>query len=270
MVVDGGSTDGTVEWLKRVSRQRATDTYQLRFVSEADDGMYDALNKGFDSASGQVFAWLNCDEQYLPGTLQKVEASLGAKPSVDILFGGMVMVDPEGEFLACRKAMPMRRNFLEVSYLYNFSCAMFIHRSLWEILGRFDVEYQNAGDEEWVRRALSIGAKTATLNDYLAAFTYSDQNLSSASGALEEHEVLKRSSSGVSRLLKIPFNLVRIAEKMIRGGHLQRTPFAYEIYGEKEVGRKRFNVVRPTCLWPDERTPYLLSHRLKRRWFDGF
>jgi len=261
--MDGGSTDGTVEWLKQAVELFSTDTYHLTFVSEADEGMYDALNKGFDRASGDIFAWLNCDEQYLLGALQKVEAFLGESPSVDIFFGGMLMVDPEGEFLACRKAMPMRRNFLEASYLYNYSCSMFVRESLWEALEGFDVEYQNASDEEWVRRALSIGVKTATLNDYLSTFTYSDQNLSSVDRALEEHEALKHGGSAASRIFKLPFNLLRLMEKFFRGGHVQRAPITYEIYTKNNGDRMSFDVAKPTCCWPDEKKPYLLSHRLK-------
>ena len=266
IVMDGGSTDGTVEFLEEHlanSSELKANGYSFSYISEKDDGMYDALNKGFSRASGELFAWLNCDEQYLPGTLQKVVDFYATNPSVDILFGGMLMVNPEGEFLACRKAMPMRRNFLEASYLYNYSCAMFVRESLWKRLGGFDVEYENAGDEEWVRRALSIGAKSETLNDYLSSFAYSDQNLSSLGGALKEHEALKQRGSAASRIFKLPINLLRLMEKGFRGGHIQKTPIDYEIYTKNTGERTMFEVATPTTCWPDAKKPYLLSHRLK-------
>jgi len=71
-IQDGGSTDGTVEWLADcVAHQSSTDSYQLTFTSEADEGMYDAINKGWMQApdDADVIAHLNCDEQYLPGAL---------------------------------------------------------------------------------------------------------------------------------------------------------------------------------------------------------
>ena len=77
IVADGGSTDGTVEWLKR---QR-----NLRWVSEKDRGMYDAINKGFRMAGGDIVAHLNCDEQYLPGTLAAVADVFARHPGVDIV-----------------------------------------------------------------------------------------------------------------------------------------------------------------------------------------
>lgn len=210
-----------------------------------------------------IIAWLNCDEQYLPGTLQKVADFFEANPDVDILFGGMLMVDEKGELLSCRKAMPMRRLFLEASYLYNYSCAMFFRRSLWKRLGGFDTSFRNAGDEELVRRALAAGAKTAGLDEYLATFTYGEDNLSSDPAAVQEHERLKRSSSLFARTFKLPLNLLRLCEKALRGGMSQLGPVEYAIYGSDPIARIRFSADHPGCKWPDETRPYLTSHRLK-------
>ena len=301
-IQDGGSTDGTVEFLQkfdaelreqqskvsadlsplrpvsplgrkrngrafrfgsRGSASAVCPAYTFSYSSERDAGMYDALNKGLARADGDVVAWLNCDEQYLRGTLKKAEVFFRANPFVDILFGGMLMVDSQGKLLACRQAMPMRRYFLEASYLYNYSCAMFVRRSLWEQRGGFDTAYRNAGDEEWVRRAMVSGAKTATLKEYLSAFGYSAGNLSSAEGALEEHEALKRAGSAAGRIFKLPVNLLRLAEKAARGGQIQKTPVEYELYVEELKKRCKFEVAKPSSQWPDMKTPYLMSHRLK-------
>jgi glycosyltransferase involved in cell wall biosynthesis len=318
-VQDGGSSDGTVDWLRQYKldvergmlnvkddaspnnsttsnlstdspQQPATSNYQLTFASEADEGMYDALNKGIAFALQErpvscqlpvddnftnnqqrttgncddpIVAWLNCDEQYLPGTLARVGKWFSENPAPDILFGGMLMVDPSGRLLACRKAMPMRRLFLEASYLYNYSCAMFVHGSFWKRLGGFDPAYRNAGDEELIHRAVSAGAKTAVLREYLSAFTYSEDNLSSTRVALEEHEALKQTGSAVIRWFKLPINLLRLAEKAARSGHVQKTPVFYEIYTDDRSQRYRFEVDQPSCKWPGASQPYLASHRLK-------
>lgn len=328
-IQDAGSTDGTVEWLGEMgevvdamspSRNQQTSdegvastkkkdsntesltprAYSSSFASEADEGMYDAINKGVafalkqrsasckplkagnpDSASSDlnilnerrdstiltpndsVVAWLNCDEQYLPGTLEKVATFFKAHPDVDILFGSMLMVDEKGELLSCRKAMPMRKRFLEASYLYNYSCAMFFRESLWKELGGFDTSFKNAGDEDLIRRAIKHGARSAVLNDYLATFTYSDTNLSSDPVAVEEHERLKQSISWISRIFRLPINLLRLAEKFLRGGHVQRGPLEYELYQGEGEERTKFESRHPSCRWPDQKMPYLTSHRLK-------
>src|ERR1039458_7906042 len=66
IIQDAGSDDGTLDWLRQDSRVKA-------FV-EKDAGMYDAVNRGLRRASGEILAYLNCDEQYLPGTLITVKA----------------------------------------------------------------------------------------------------------------------------------------------------------------------------------------------------
>src|SRR6266446_4518865 len=79
LVMDGGSRDGTVAWLAA----------QPSLVSEIrrDNGMYDAVNRGFRRARGRIIAHLNCDEQYLPGTLATAIKYFDTHPNVDVLFG---------------------------------------------------------------------------------------------------------------------------------------------------------------------------------------
>jgi glycosyltransferase involved in cell wall biosynthesis len=267
-IQDGGSADGTATLLEQVKSER--EGYRLTFTIAPDEGMYDALNRGVEalrasSASPDeetIISWLNCDEQYLPGTLPLVADYFRAHPEVDILFGGTVLIDESGRFLACRKALPMRRHFLESSYLYNFSCATFFRASCWQKLGGFNLDYKNAGDEELMLRAMRSGVRTAVLNRFLSAFTWGGSNLSSSMSALEEHRRLKR---GSNRWLRAGFNILRLAEKGLSGGFFQRGPLTYEIYLQPDGGRVRFEVRHPTCRWPGTSGPYLLRHRLERR-----
>ena len=290
--------DAEVRELRSEDRAQSPG-YSFTYTIEQDDGMYDAINRGADfilknqsneclllngkelradarekphknyqrttiNSSKQVVAWLNCDEQYLPGTLGKVSTFFQEHPETDILFGGMLVVDENGELLSCRKAMPMRTTFLEASYLYNFSCAMFFRRSLWEKLGGFDTAYKNAGDEELIRRALSAGARTAVLDEYLSTFTYRTDNLSSDPKAADEHAELKGEDGLFVRSLKSLINLMRLAEKWMRGGHRQTGPIEYDIYFNSSEKRQHFVCENPTTRWPDHAYPYLLRHRLNR------
>ena len=67
IIVDGGSTDGTLDILKKYER-----LYNMRWISEKDDGMYDAINKGMRMANGDVLSWINSDDVYHPWTLFSV------------------------------------------------------------------------------------------------------------------------------------------------------------------------------------------------------
>jgi len=95
IVQDAGSDDGTLDWLPNDRRVKA-------FV-EKDQGMYDAVNRGLRRATGDILAYLNCDEQYLPGALAAVNGFFNQHPGVDVLFGDVIMVDGEGRYLYHRK-----------------------------------------------------------------------------------------------------------------------------------------------------------------------
>ena len=100
LIVDAGSTDGTVTWLVEGSGSPGPDTPRdwttatpsasglpsLRWISEPDDGMYAAISKGWCHAKGDILSWLNCDEQYLPGTLAYVASLFDAHPDVDVVY----------------------------------------------------------------------------------------------------------------------------------------------------------------------------------------
>src|SRR5579859_3783100 len=83
IVQDSCSDDGTQDWLPRDPRVRA-------FI-EKDTGMYDAVNRGFRRAQGDILAYLNCDEQYLPGALPAVRQFFERHPEIDMVFGDVVV-----------------------------------------------------------------------------------------------------------------------------------------------------------------------------------
>ncbi|MFB3893902.1 MAG: glycosyltransferase family 2 protein [Phycisphaerae bacterium] len=89
IVMDGGSTDGTVEILKGYGQA-------MRWVSRKDEGQADALNKGFAMATGDVIGWLNSDDLYEPGALAAVAGVFEAEPQTQWLYGKVRIVDADG------------------------------------------------------------------------------------------------------------------------------------------------------------------------------
>ena len=87
IVIDGGSNDGTLEIIENYAERLAY------FISEKDRGQTHALNKGFAKATGQVLAWLNADEEYLPGTLLEVGTYFMNNPDLDLYYGQRIIVD---------------------------------------------------------------------------------------------------------------------------------------------------------------------------------
>jgi glycosyltransferase involved in cell wall biosynthesis len=259
IVADGGSTDGTPEWLalvaQRVEPQRPKPLQgsSFRYFSGKDAGMYDALNKGFDTASGEVVAWLNCDEQYLEGTLARVRAVFEADPKLDVLFGGALLVRPDNSLLAARKPYPARHAYIATSHLYNLSCAMFFRRRIWQGDLRFDTRFRNLGDHDLVLRMLKKGVRTRTLPVPLSAFTFTGGNLSWTEGAQREAIQLREEAPAWARALRIPLNALRVTEKLLHGGY-GHAAVDYALYeGDASAPRRRFHVDHVSVKWPDEK-----------------
>jgi glycosyltransferase involved in cell wall biosynthesis len=93
IVIDGGSTDESVAIIRRHERSLA------KWVSEPDKGQADALKKGFSLATGELFAWLNADDSYLPGALKKVAEAFVSSGGNSTLVGGGRMADTQGHIL---------------------------------------------------------------------------------------------------------------------------------------------------------------------------
>jgi glycosyltransferase involved in cell wall biosynthesis len=89
LVIDGGSNDGTVELLER------RDDPQLTWVSEPDRGQTHAVNKGLERATGDLCAWLNADDAYIPDAVDRAVELLAAQPDVDLLYGGIQFTDQD-------------------------------------------------------------------------------------------------------------------------------------------------------------------------------
>jgi glycosyltransferase involved in cell wall biosynthesis len=261
IVADGGSTDGTADWLASAAERieaghpspATTGSSTFRYFSGKDGGMYDALNKGFDSASGEVLAWLNCDEQYLEGTLTYVRDRFREDPALDILFGEALLVRPDGSLLAARKPYPARHAYIAASHLYNLSCAMFFRRRLWQQGLRFDTTYRNLGDHDLVLRALRMGARTRHVARPFSVFTFTGGNLSWTDGAKREAARIRQEQPGWIKALRLPLNALRIGEKALSGAY-GHGPVDYAIYPEGDTTtRTRFHAEAVSTKWPDER-----------------
>src|SRR4051812_28791198 len=104
IIQDAGTGPELEQWV------RAHSAPQL-FV-ENDTGVYDALNRGFARATGEIFAFLHSDEQYLPGALKLVERTFAANPKLDLVVGDYLVVDLDGQLLSFHRATPLRSSMI--------------------------------------------------------------------------------------------------------------------------------------------------------------
>lgn len=173
IVVDGGSTDGTGEVLRRYPH--------LRWISEPDRGQADAVNKGFRMAGGDILAWLNADDVYLPGAVSAAVAEL-AGTGCGLVYGGWRQIDEDGSFL--RDIPPEPFDYRELLEVRNMIAqpATFFTREAFEAVGGLDPDYHYAMDYDlWLKIAARFEVRTVP--QVLAAFR---RHAGSKSGAEAE------------------------------------------------------------------------------------
>ncbi len=212
-IQDACSTDGTTEWLSNQN--------DLSWASENDNGMYDAINRGWKRANGDILSWLNSDEQYLPGTLQKVSNFFQSHPDVDFIYGDTIVVDGNGSPIAARREIRLSIIYIANSFLNAFSCTTFFRRRLLDkgIL-RLDDRYKYAADMDLILRLLRLGKRFAKLTDYLSTFTVDGSNMSRHPEILEETTEIQRRYGGFKPLIMRRMIMMgRYIERLVSGSY---------------------------------------------------
>ena len=235
IVQDAGSDDGTLDWLPADPR--------VKVFVEQDQGMYDALNRGLRRAGGDFLAWLNCDEQYLPSTLQHAGAFFERHPEVDVLFGDVVLVDEKGDYLCHRKMQVPVKYHTWTCHLSTLSCATFFRRRVVFDYGSFfDPRLRDVGDGEWMLRLLKRGVRMATLGEFTSVFTRTGANMSAGPNARREARELFSTAPWWARRLK-PLIILHHRLRRLLGGMYSQKPFNYELFTADSLGRRRLKSV---------------------------
>jgi glycosyltransferase involved in cell wall biosynthesis len=191
IVVDGGSTDGTLDVLRRFP--------ELRWVSEPDRGQADAIAKGFAMTRGEILAWLNADDVYLPGAVSAAVEALRTTGAA-LVYGSWLQIDENGRTLKEVPVAPFDyRELLEIRNMIAQPTAFF-RRGAYEAVGGVDPSFHFALDYElW----LKLGAKhdVATLERPLAAFRFHPDSKTVAQSSLFWRETRRASRRHGARVL---------------------------------------------------------------------
>ena len=191
LVIDGGSTDGTLDALSRYVDRVAF------FVSERDDGIYDALNKGIANATGDVVGFLHSDDLMADECVLERVAEAFADPAVDAVYGDLVYVSRNDPANVVRhwKAGPFNVNQLRWGWMPPHP-TFYVRRQLYEHLGRFDISYRIAADYDCMLRFLMSGIRVAYIPELLIKMRVGGASNRSLSSLLaksrEDYQVISR------------------------------------------------------------------------------
>lgn len=181
-VIDGGSTDGTREIVERYAN------VVTHFLSEPDRGQADAINKGFRLARGDILAWLNSDDYYLPLALQRAAAVLGDISQPRLVHGSVLLLFENEDRGRIARAHAFPREQLNVSSCI-YQPGAFWTRPLWERTGELNPDYHFVLDWDWWLRASEHG-QFVPLDECLAVYRFHDAHKTGSGSLRRRQEIL--------------------------------------------------------------------------------
>lgn len=241
IVQDSCSDDDTKNWLPKDPRVKA-------FI-EKDSGMYDAVNRGFRRAQGDILAYLNCDEQYLPGTLKTVGDYFDAHPRIEAVFTDTIVIDPDGNYLCHRPSLVPKKHSMWGRFPV-LTCGVFIRRSVvTERAIVFDTRWRDLGDFWWVRQMVLRGVRMTVLPELTSVFTDTGENMNLKPNAVRERQETRRMAPAWIRMLQVYWAFQHRTRLALRTG-VRKSPFDYAIYTRSSPTRRiTFRAERPTTFW---------------------
>jgi glycosyltransferase involved in cell wall biosynthesis len=245
-IVQDGGTDGIAE----IFPSADSEDYSFRLCSEPDQGMYDAVNKGLRRADGDICAYINCDEQYLPSALERVAMTFATDAEVDIVFADAVVTDSDGDYVCSRRVVVPQRIHTTICHLNTLTASMFFRRSALEKYNLFfNPAWRIVGDAVWVLDALRQGVRMKVLHQYTTAFADTGENISLYPEAIAESKRMKSTAPPILRFFSPLWALHHRLRKLFSGCYFE-LPFEYQIYVPSSLSERRtFRVTHPTAIW---------------------
>jgi len=236
IVVDGGSTDGSLDLLKSYKGR-------LSYVTGPDRGPSDAAYQGFRQAHGDIFVWLNADDTFLPGGVRKAVEYLEAHPGTDVVYGEGWWIDESGAVISRYPTLPFDPKVLERDC---FICqpAAFVRASSYRRC-ELDRNVNWSFDYDlWIRMA-KAGFRFASIPDYLA-----NSRMHRGSKTIYERHVVFEASMG---LLKRHYGYIPLP--WIFGYTAFRLDHRDQFFEPLQYGAFKYLASLPVGLWYNRRKP---------------
>jgi glycosyltransferase involved in cell wall biosynthesis len=228
IIVDGGSTDGTLDYLQQQK--------DIRLIPGPDKGMYDALNKGMAAARGRILGHLNADEQYDRVGLAHASTKL-EQTGADAVFGPTIMLDGQLNFLYLFNQITVPRQIDADWHMPVQTCSFLFRREIWERC-LYPSEYRVVGDHVWFRRQMNLGLNLVAIRKPIGIFTWHQDDIAKRLGHHHENALADVNRKTLRmRIAKLFFRL----RKLALGGCLPPLQLSYEITTSQQTGIKCSN-----------------------------
>lgn len=233
-----------------VSSTRTSSVYTLSIFSEKDSGMYDAINRGFRRATGDIVAWLNADEQYLRNSLTNVAIVAAEFPACDMLLGDVVVTNTSGDYICSRTGIiPTRLHSLVSGNLSFLSAANFLRRSVIDRGLYLPDGWRVVGDAAWATHLTASGLSMRRIPQYLASFVDTGDNLCLRPEASDEMTRLSKLAPPWAQYLR-PAIIAWFRVRKLLAGAYRLTPCSYDVFTKAQPNRRtHFEVRDPTQRW---------------------
>ena len=167
IVIDGGSSDTTLNYIKEFQLKFLSKDISFKFISEKDDGIYDAMNKGIRMSIGKWIGILNSDDIYEKDTLNCVESFIRLNLNSEVVYGNITTINSESQ-----KALLLKDS--NIKNIRNEMCishpSVFIKKSIYNTYGLYNVKYKIVADWELLKRFYLENVKFQYLNKNLTYF----------------------------------------------------------------------------------------------------
>jgi len=220
IVVDGGSTDGTLEYLKQQK--------DICLILGPDKGMYDALNKGMAAARGRIVGHLNADEQYDRAGLAHAVEKLD-RTGADAVFGPTIMLDEHLNFLYLFNQITVPRPIDADWHMPVQTCSFLFRRQIWERCP-YPAEYRVVGDHVWFRRQMKLGLKLISVRKPIGLFPWHQDDIAKRLGSHGENALTDVHRKTLRmRVAKLSFRL----KHLLKGGLIPPCKLRFELFTDK-------------------------------------
>jgi glycosyltransferase involved in cell wall biosynthesis len=186
IIIDGGSTDGTIDIINKYSN------FISYWISEKDNGIYDAINKGIRASNGKYIGIINSDDWYEDGVFAKIEQIFN-KSQIDIICGILRLWDDN----IIMGVQGNTESFLKYGMISHPTC--FVKREVYDSVGLFDINFKIAGDYDFMMRCFNYNCNFFFSETVIANFRMSGISNSDSSSRISEFYKIQYKNKLVSQ-----------------------------------------------------------------------